>query len=525
MTLRVGQLVTAIVSLVLVGAGWFFLAPTQLGGSTAYVQTYGTSMEPSYRAGDLAIVRAAGSYHVGEIVAYRNAQLGNKIVLHRIIRIADGHYYFKGDNNNFVDSYQPTRSGLVGHLWLHIPSAGRYLVWLHGPHLFLVGGIGMLAILLLGAGAGGKRVRARRQLRPAQTHNFSFGALPIGAGILALAFGGLAALSYNRPLTTHAAQPGLYTQTGRFSYDAAAPNGAPVYGATTVTTGQPIFLRLVHTVDFKFAYTFGSSAAHGAAGTIALDAQIVGSNGWKRTLKLVAPTSFTGDHASITGAVNLPSLTKLTERVDALSAVNGGTYTLTLLPKVQMHGIAGGNTIRDSFEPKLALMLDPNQLQLQPGTVTGAGAASTLTQTASGSGTTTVASKLSILKFKLPVALARHISLYGGAAALILLLAGIAAGLRAKPRDEHAEVARRFGDLIVPVDSLPAEAASKLIRTSDMEGLARIADQAGKMIMHAERAGRHTYLVEDDGVRYVYEHGDANTTPTEPSSLRLAKGA
>jgi signal peptidase I len=524
MKIKVGQLLSAIVTLVLVGGGWFFLAPTQLGGSTAYVQTYGTSMEPHYHAGDLAIVRSAGSYHVGEIVAYRNAQLGDKIVLHRIIRIADGHYYFKGDNNNFVDSYQPTRSGLVGHLWLHIPSAGRYLVWLHGAHLFLVGGLGMLAILLLGAGAGGKRVRARRQLRPAQERAFSFGALPIGAGVLALAFGGLAALSYNRPLATHAVQPGLYTQTGRFSYDAAAPNGAAVYGSTTVTTGQPIFLRLVHTVDFNFAYSFGSSAPHGAAGTIALDAQIVGSNGWKRTLELVAPTAFTGDHARVTGAVNLPSLTKLTERVDALSAVNGGTYTLTLLPKVQVHGIAGGNAIHDSFAPKLPLMLDPHQLQLQPGTVTGAGAASTLTQSASGSGTTTVGNRLSVLKFKLPVALAREISLYGGAAAVLLLLIGIAAGLRTKPRAEDAEIARLYGELIVPVDGLPAEAASKLIRTSDMEGLARIADQAAKMIMHAERAGRHTYFVEDDGVRYVYEHGAATAATTEPS-LRLAKGA
>jgi signal peptidase I len=523
MKITVRQLVTGIAALVLLGAGWFFFAPAQLGGSTSYVQTYGTSMQPRFHAGDLVVVRPAGSYHVGEIVAYRDAQLGNHVVLHRIVRIAGGRYFFKGDNNNFVDSYQPTKSALVGRLWLHVPAAGRYLVWLHGFHLFLVARLGLLLILLLGVGFGGSRLRKRRQPRPAR--GFSFGALPIGAAVLALVFAGLAALSYTRPLSTDAAKPGLYTQTGTFSYNAAAPGGTRVYGGTTVTTGQPIFLRLVRTVNFHFAYTFGSSAAHGAAGTIALDAQVLGSDGWKRTLDLVAPTHFSGDHASVTGTVNLPSLTRLVDRVDALSDVTGGTYTLTLLPAVHVQGLVAGNALHDGFAPKLALMLDPNQLQLEPGSATGPGAASALTQTVSGSGTVKVANKVSLLKLKLPVPLARRVSLFGGVAALLLLLAGVLIGLRSRPRDEHAQIERLYGELIVPVDGLPAEPVSKVIRTSTIEGLARIADQAGKMVMHAERAGEHTYFVEDGGVRYVYDHRlpVAIADSSEPSALRLAQ--
>lgn len=522
MTIRVGQLATGIAALALLGAGWFFFAPTQLGGSTTYVQTYGTSMEPHYHAGDLAIVRAAGSYHVGEIVAYRNAMLGNHIVLHRIIRIVDGRYYFKGDNNSFVDSYQPTRSGLVGHLWIHIPAAGRYLVWLHGSHLFLVGGAGVILLLLLGAGVGGSKLRRRSEPRTA--HGFAFGTLPMGAAVLALVFAGLAALSYTRPLSTHAAKPGLYTQTGTFTYDAAAPAGARVYGSTTVTTGQPIFLRLVHTVNFHFAYAFSSSAPHGAAGTIALNAQVVGSDGWKRTLHLVAPTHFSGDHANVTGTVDLRSLSSLLERVDALGDVNGGTYTVTLTPTVRVQGLVAGDTLHDGFAPKLALTLDPNQLQLEPGGATGSGAASTLTQSTSGSGTVTVANKLSLLKFKLSVSLARRVSLYGGAAALLLLLVGIAIGLRARPQDEHARIERLYGDLIVPVEALPAEPPASVIKTSSIDGLARVAEQAGRMIMHLERAGLHTYVVEDGGVRYTYEHGTGvEAADAESSPLRLAK--
>ena len=515
MTIRVGQLVTGLVSLVLLGAGWFFLAPTQLGGSTAYVQTYGTSMEPHFHAGDLAVVRAASSYSVGDVVAYRNGQLGGHVVLHRIIRIVDGHYYFKGDNNNFVDSFQPVRGQLVGRLWLHVPAVGRYLVWLHGTHLFLVGGIGALLVLLLGARVGGKKLR-RRPRRP------SFGALPIGAAALVLMFAGLAALAYTRPLTTHGMQSGLYTQSGHFGYDAQAPGGARVYGSTTVTTGQPVFLRLVKTADFHFDYTFGSKAAHGVAGTIALDAKVTGSNGWKRTLHLTAPQHFSGDHASVSGAIALHSLSSLLERVDALSIVNGGTYTLTLLPNVQVSGIAGGNTVHDSFAPQLAFMLDPNQLQLEPGSVTGAGGASQLTQTASGSGTVAVANSLRLLKFKLSVPAARHAAVYGGAAALLLLLIGLALGLRSRPADDDEKIAREYADLIVPVDGVPVDSTSKVVHTSSLEGLARIAEQSGRMIMHAERSGVHTYFVEDAGVRYMFVRG---TTPYTPGPLRLAREA
>lgn len=535
MKITVGQLVTTLVSLMLLVGGWYFFAPTQLGGSTSYVQIYGTSMQPRLHAGDLAVVRGASSYHVGEIVAYRNASLGGHVVLHRIIRIVDGRYFFKGDNNNFVDSYQPNSSGLVGRMWLHVPGLGRYLVWVHGANLFLVAGVFALVILLMGAAFGGSRLRRRGKPSgapqpkvPEPVRARSFSVLLVGAAVLVLAFASLAAMSYTRPLTTQAVAPGLYTQTGRFSYDAAAPGGARVYGTTTVTTGQPLFLRLVHSARFHFAYAFGSSAAHDVGGTIGLDAKVAGSNGWTRTLHLTSPAPFSGDHAGVTGSLSFRSLTSLLERVDALSNVNGGTYTLTLLPKVTVRGLVGGNALHDGFAPQLALMLDPNQLQLQPGSASGPGAASALTQSASGSGAVTVTNRLSLLRLTLPVPLARRISLYGGAAALILLLVGIVLGLRSRPADEHARIVRLYGDLVVPVEQLPAGSAT-VVKTKSIEGLARIADQAGRMVMHVELAGVDTYFVEDGGVVYMYEHGSgaaaAGADAGEPAALRLARGA
>src|SRR5579884_3848440 len=106
--------------LALVAVGWYFFAPVNIGGSTRYVVTSGVSMEPRFHTGDLAIVRPAETYRVGEIAAYRSTLL-NTIVLHRIVAVHGNRYVFKGDNNNFLDPITPTRSELLGTLWLHIP--------------------------------------------------------------------------------------------------------------------------------------------------------------------------------------------------------------------------------------------------------------------------------------------------------------------------------------------------------------------------------------------------------------------
>ena len=89
MKITIGKLITGIATLAIVAASWFFFAPTQLGGSVSYVQIYGTSMQPRFHAGDLVLVRGAGDYRVGQIVAYQNGQLGNHVVMHRIIGSAN----------------------------------------------------------------------------------------------------------------------------------------------------------------------------------------------------------------------------------------------------------------------------------------------------------------------------------------------------------------------------------------------------------------------------------------------------
>lgn len=111
---------------------WGGLLPQQLGGRMSYAIADGTSMLPHYHAGDLVILRSQPTYHVGEVAAFHNRQLG-VIVLHRIVAIHNGRYVFKGDNNSWDTTYEPTKSQIVGAEWLHLPGAGRVVLDLRAP--------------------------------------------------------------------------------------------------------------------------------------------------------------------------------------------------------------------------------------------------------------------------------------------------------------------------------------------------------------------------------------------------------
>lgn len=94
-------------------------------------------MLPHFHAGGLVITKERSSYHVGEVVAYHNSEL-HAVVMHRIVAIDGDRYVFKGDNNDFRDSYHPTASQLVGQEWIYWPSGGKYLHLLRTPFLFAI---------------------------------------------------------------------------------------------------------------------------------------------------------------------------------------------------------------------------------------------------------------------------------------------------------------------------------------------------------------------------------------------------
>ena len=170
MRIRSGAFIAALLAAELALGLWILFAPTELGGSSTYSMTSGVSMQPLLYKNDLALVRTQTSYHVGDVVLYHSSVLG-KPVLHRIILIQNGQFYFKGDNNNFVDPGYATRSELVGKLWVHVPELGIAVSWLGRPlHAGLLAGLASMFVVL----TAGEPHRTRRR----RTHHPCAATLP-----------------------------------------------------------------------------------------------------------------------------------------------------------------------------------------------------------------------------------------------------------------------------------------------------------------------------------------------------------
>ena len=135
---RARQLLADVIVLALIAVLAFAFWPARLGGATSYVIIKGTSMEPKFHTGDLAVVRAQDHYNVGDIVAYRiprGGPGGGKMVIHRIIGHRHGGYLMQGDNRTTPDTWNPTNHDIVGRYRMLVPIPGIGF-WMLMPWVF-----------------------------------------------------------------------------------------------------------------------------------------------------------------------------------------------------------------------------------------------------------------------------------------------------------------------------------------------------------------------------------------------------
>jgi signal peptidase I len=506
---------------------WLYFAPVGLGGSTTYVVTDGTSMEPRFHTGDLAVVRAQGSYHVGEIVAYHSKAF-HTIVLHRIIAIAGDRYVFKGDNNNFVDFEHPARSQLIGSLWLHIPGAGARLQSLGSPQLVGVL-IGVATLLLCGTAFTTRRRRRRRRRAGAETNQPASrrtGRLDIGpvVGVLAigmialLPFGALAALAFTRPPTALLPFSVPYKQSGTLSYTADTRPG-PIYAGNRAVTGEPLFTHVVSSVALGFGYRFDTAASHSLTGKASLDATIASSSGWQTTFPLAPPTNFSGDHAQLNASLDLSSLLALVRRVQATTAVSG-SYTLTLIPYVSVSGDVDVLPLHAKFSPQMQFAV--NQLEVQPATPgggSGAGAQSSTAQfepTSSGSATGKryQPNRLSLGMVRMSVESARRI-VVGGVAIVLCTMLLVLAFMRPRRTDEAQAILARHSRSIVEVDRVWQLPGTPVIDVADIDALVRIAEHYERTILFETAGESNAFWVTDESGQFRYAAGAAVAVDSE----------
>ncbi len=503
---------------------WFFLAPQQLGGSTAYVTTVGTSMEPLLHGGDLVIVRASSTYQVGDVVAYHSHQL-DRVVLHRIVARDDDRYVFKGDNNTWLDSEHPTEDQLIGKMQVMLPGLGRRLQLFRTPAAISAAvGLGALGVL-----GGKKRMRSRKDRRKDQrkdrTPEKASGsngngrrpdsATKVGSGqatiaafstlaILALALG-LFAFVTPTVVTTH--REAIYDQKGSFSYRSVVPGGRAVYGTDVITTGDPVYLRLTDRVQVAFDYRFESPARVDASGTARLVAQISDVNGWRRTIELGPKAPFTGQEVTINGVLDVGALHAMTADLEKITGVERSQYSVTLMPEIEFDGTVAGQPVAETFAPRLEFLIDDFQLQLAPTPTSLPGEKPVDALNPASGGLVTVEAttlrRFSVLGLGAGVEPLRIVCSGLELLALTGLLIVVASRLRAARRGEAALIQARFGRWLVPVQG-SATAGGRTVDVESFDSLARLATNYGQVILHEGRNGSHVYLVEEDGVTYRY---------------------
>ena len=507
---------------------WLFFAPSQLGGATTYSITEGISMQPMLHKSDLALVRTQSSYKVGEVVLYNSSTL-HRPVLHRIILIQNGHYFFKGDNNGFVDPGYATRGELVGKLWLHVQAVGAIVGWIGKPlHAALLAGSTML-LLLLGGMTGvrhsGRRRRGRGPvtaspppLAPARRYLMPVsGPLLAVLGVLLLLGVVLAGVGFATPSSRWVQRENAYQQTGAFSYTAPLNKPSAVYPTGFAVTGQPLFAALFDTVAFGFRYRFVSGLTHRVHGTIGLKVLIMSpSSGWQHLRTIKATTSFGGDTAMVGGALVVKTLYRFLNELSAAAGTPGAQYSLELRPAVHVVGTVGGKAIDSTFSPVLPISVTPTvvRLDIVPTAAplgatyapqTGQDALSlALKPVQSGSIPRRAANLVTIARYQLPVLAMRVLGLIALGLAILLAIVHDWLLRRHSRRPIEEQIATHFGCLVTPVDALVLPAGSTPTPVHDFTSLAVLARYLERPILRQTDESGSTYAVDDETRAYQY---------------------
>lgn len=135
------------------GVAAYFLWPTSLGGCTTLTVVSGESMEPTYRTGDVVVARC-GEPEVGDVVVYQPEGYGGVRIIHRVIGGDASGWALQGDNNSWIDPFEPTNDEVLGVAKLHLPKVGLAARALMNPIIWLSLIAIALAILAWPSGRG-----------------------------------------------------------------------------------------------------------------------------------------------------------------------------------------------------------------------------------------------------------------------------------------------------------------------------------------------------------------------------------
>ncbi len=486
--------------LVLMAALWVILAPTKFGGQASYVMVAGASMEPTLKRGDLVVVREAQTYEVGQIATYRHPTIGP--IIHRIIDRQGDTYTFKGDNNDWIDSYQPASSEIIGNAWFELPGAANWLLKLRMPAGLALLSLSIAVMLMttfakksnaLNLKTGKEQAVLNREKLTAWASNLDGAFFALGAVAFASLLLGL--FAFTRPLTVDVPADIPFEHHGQFEYHSGAPPS--VYDGGKLVTGDPVFHQLVSKFELDFQYRLVSRAASTLHGTSSMSVQVSDPNGWRRTIELLPQASFNGPETTLSSTIDLKALLSLTGMLQERTGTQRQVYNVDIIPVIQISGSLDGKPFEDRFTPQLSFQLDELELYLR-GSDPLSGNGNPLAPSMGGflPRTESEPATISILGLDLAVETARWIAGVGFGLAIASIL-GLSLALRGiSQRDRAAEIQIQYGPLLVEVEEIELKGGIKQTDVLSIDDLAKLAERGGGMILHVAKGDEHTYCVQ-----------------------------
>ena len=334
----------------------------------------------------------------------------------------------------------------------------------------------------------------------------------------AVAFLVVGLIAFTRPASRPVPAGTPYKQQVSFGYSAHVRPGL-VYPSGSITTGDPIFLSLVHGVAVSIDYRLSADAPTTVTGTEDVLLQLTGPSGWSHTLVLVPPTRFTGTHTGTEVTLEISHLQSLLDKVSGLigGGVGAESYTISLVPQIHVKGTVAGRPVKTTFDPTLGFSLSPTQLVpngVSAGAASAAGAGATpgaapkvgYTQSASGSvpGVPgSAATTLTVLGVSPTITLLRWLALLG---LLLTVPTAVYAFLRKRGEafEESVKIQSQYGHLIVPIVA-GEDLGWPPVDVQNIKALARLAESGQRLILHNRSGDTDTYMVNDEGTVYRYQ--------------------
>jgi signal peptidase len=510
-----GSLKNALI-IVLMAAIWVLFAPVQFGGTASYVIVAGASMEPALHQGDLVIARGSSTYEIGDVTAYQHPQVGP--VIHRIVEHEGPHYTLKGDNNSWIDSYEPVDAEILGRSWLHIPGAAEKLLWLRTPlGLSLLSlSIGfMFLITITKNDERQKKVQKQdadmfsRWFQKTQTLRLGEWVFPLAVLLFAAIVLGITA--FTRPVQQSIPVDIPYTHQGVYSYQGV---GSPtVYEQGQLESGQAIFHALVQDLELDYSYTLETNAPAELRGSYNVLLSISEPSGWQRTIELQPETQFSGDTFTTRANLDLQQITTIVERVKARTGLSRQVFNVDVVIPVTLEGTLAGIDYAETFTATLPFQLDDIEMYLNRLDPLGEND-NPLRPSSSAflPNEESIPNSFNVFGLVLEVQQARQISLIAGGISFVLIALIMTPALAVSLRSESERIKLVYAERLLDVNEIPFNGSTEWVLVADIEALIKLSEATGNLILHTRDGDEHTYALKDGDIGYRLTIHDPNGT-------------